>query len=140
MDNCIFCQIVAGIIPSFTIYEDETVYAFADINPLQEGHTLVIPKAHYENIWEIPAKQLEAIASASQKVAAALQMALNPDGLCVMQLNGRGVNQIVMHYHMHLIPKNAESPEFTLTSWDLVPGDMAQIKAVSEKVVLCLKA
>ena len=139
MDECIFCQIVAGNIPSFKIYQDETVYAFADINPLQEGHTLLIPKAHYENIWEIPPEQLKAIAAASQKVSVALQTALKPDGLCVMQLNGRGVHQIVMHYHMHLIPKNAESPEFKLTSWDLVPGDMDQIKAVSEKVASCLK-
>ena len=139
MDDCIFCQIVAGKIPSFKIYEDEEVYAFADINPLQDGHTLVIPKAHYENIWEIPAGQLKAIAAASKKVSEALQTALNPDGLCVMQLNGRGVNQIVMHYHMHLIPKQAETPAFQLTAWDLVPGDMDQIQTISEKVVSCLK-
>lgn len=139
MDDCIFCQIVAGKIPSFKIYEDETVYAFADINPLQDGHTLVIPKTHYENIWEMPAIQLEAIAAVSKKVAAALQSTLNPDGLCVMQLNGRGVNQIVMHYHMHLIPKKAGSPPLELSTWELVPGDMDQIKAISEKVVSCLK-
>ena len=134
MDDCIFCQIVAGKIPSFKIYEDESVYAFADINPLQAGHTLVIPKAHYENIWEVPSKVLQAIATASKKVATALQAALNPDGVCVMQLNGRGVNQIVMHYHMHLIPKETGPQKFDLTAWDLVPGDMAQIKATSEKV------
>jgi len=134
MDDCIFCQIVAGKIPSFKIYEDETVYAFADINPLQDGHTLVIPKVHFANIWELPTEVLGAIAAASQKVATALQSVLNPDGICVMQLNGRGVNQIVMHYHMHLIPKKQGSRKFELTAWDPVPGDMDQIQAVSEKV------
>lgn len=139
MDDCIFCQIGAGKIPSFKIYEDEEVYAFADINPLQDGHTLVIPKTHYENIWEIPAEQLQAIAVASKKVAVALQTTLNPDGLCLMQLNGRGVNQIVMHYHMHLIPKKTGSPPFEMSAWELVPGDMDRIKGISEKVVACLK-
>lgn len=138
MTDCIFCQIVAGKIPSFKIYEDESVFAFADINPLQDGHTLIIPKEHYENIWEMPAIQLEAIAVASKKVAGALQLALNPDGICVMQLNGRGVNQIVMHYHMHLIPKKAGSPPFELSAWELVPGDMDQIKTISLNVVSCL--
>ncbi len=140
MDDCIFCQIVAGTIPSFKIYEDETVYAFADINPLQEGHTLIIPKEHYENIWEMPAAQLKAIAVASKKVAGALQAALTPEGICVMQLNGRGVNQIVMHYHMHLIPKKVGSPPFERSAWELVPGDMDHIKAVSSQITASIKA
>jgi len=68
MDDCIFCKIVKGDIPSIKIYEDEHVFAFMDINPVSEGHALVIPKIHAENLWEIPVAELYAVHTASKKL------------------------------------------------------------------------
>ena len=138
MDDCIFCKIVQGDIPSFKVYEDDKVFAFADINPILEGHTLIIPKAHAENIWDISDDDLAAIHRASKKIAAGIRKALDPAGIACLQLNGRAVNQVVMHYHFHLIPRKADDPELTMTAWELIPGDMEHIKAVSEKIAAAI--
>ncbi len=134
MDDCIFCKIVKGEIPSIKVYEDETVLAFADINPLSEGHTLIIPKGHFENIHEMPEADLTAIHRASKKVAAAMKDSLTPAGIAFLQLNGRGVNQLVMHYHLHLIPRAEKGGELKITAWDLKPGDMDVIKGTAKKI------
>ncbi|MEE4356643.1 MAG: HIT family protein [Desulfococcaceae bacterium] len=138
MDDCIFCKIVKGEIPSFKVYEDEQVYAFADINPINKGHTLIIPKNHAENIWEMSEEDMQAVHRAAKKVAHAIQEALQPQGIACAQLNGKAVNQVVMHYHYHLIPKSADEPEMTMTHWELKPGDMDQIKEISEKIAAAL--
>jgi histidine triad (HIT) family protein len=138
MEGCIFCKIVRGEIPCIKIYEDERVLAFADINPLATGHTLLIPKGHAENIWEISEQDISAIHVASTKVAAAIRESLDPVGVAAMQLNGRGVNQVVMHYHLHLIPRLAEDPELKMTAWEMVPGDMEAIKATAAKISAAL--
>ena len=134
MDDCIFCKIVKGEIPCFTIYENEYVLAFADINPILTGHTLIIPKRHAENIWEIEEADLEAIHRASRLIAGAMKSALQPDGIALLQLNGRAVNQVVMHYHLHLIPRNADDPALAMTQWELVPGDMKVIEETARKI------
>jgi histidine triad (HIT) family protein len=134
MEDCIFCKIVKGEIPCFTIYEDEKVLAFADINPISTGHTLIIPKSHAENIWEIEVDDLADIHLASRRLAGAMKTALQPDGIAVLQLNGRAVNQLVMHYHLHLIPRRADDPALTMTQWELVPGDMQVIEETARKI------
>ncbi len=138
MEDCIFCKIVAGEIPSTRIYEDDRVFAFADINPISDGHTLIIPKAHAENIFEMSADDMAAVARAAKKLACAIQTALNPDGIACLQLNGRGVNQLVMHYHYHLIPRAEGGPELTMTQWELKPGDMAAISATADRIIAAL--
>jgi histidine triad (HIT) family protein len=139
MEDCIFCKIVKGEIPSVKVYEDERVYAFEDINPIATGHTLIIPKAHAENIWEISNEDIAAIHTASRKLAGAIRSALNPVGIAVLQLNGRGVNQVVMHYHLHLIPRLEGAPELTMTEWELKPGDMDAISATGEKISAAIR-
>ena len=134
MGDCIFCKIIAGEIPSFKIYEDDKVFAFADINPINNGHTLIIPKSHAENLWAISADDLTAIHQASLNIARAMKKALNPEGIAVLQLNGRAVNQVVMHYHLHLIPRCAGDPELKMTEWELVPGDMKVIEETAAKI------
>ncbi len=134
MDDCIFCKIVKGEIPSIKIYEDERVFAFEDKNPISDGHTLIITKVHAENIWEITKDDLLAIHMASKKIATAIKKAIDPVGIACLQLNGRGVNQVVMHYHFHLIPRAADGPELTMTDWKLKPGDMGKIKQLGEKI------
>jgi len=139
MEDCIFCKIVKGDIPCFKVYEDDRVLAFEDVNPISEGHTLIIPKAHAENIWEISGEDLTAIHLASKKVADAIKEVLVPAGVAVLQLNGRGVNQVVMHYHLHLIPRVSGGPELTMTAWELIPGDMDAIKLTGDRIAAAIK-
>jgi histidine triad (HIT) family protein len=138
MTECIFCKIVRGEIPCFKVYEDERVLAFEDIHPISEGHTLVIPKNHAENLWEIQEEDLSAIHLASKKVAHALKIALNASGVAALQLNGKGANQVVMHYHLHLIPRISGEPELPVTQWELRPGSMEQIRKTAERIAAAL--
>ncbi|MCX6802223.1 MAG: HIT family protein [Candidatus Diapherotrites archaeon] len=105
MKDCIFCRIAEGKIPSAKIYEGKKVLAFLDIAPVNKGHALVIPKKHYSNISDIPETELKAVAAAAKKVAAALQKSLKPEGINILQSNGRAAGQVVMHFHLHVIPR-----------------------------------
>jgi len=138
MEDCIFCKIIKGEIPSFKVYENDQVFAFEDINPVSLGHTLIMPKKHTENIWEIPPEDLSAIHLASQKVARAIKKAIDATGIACLQLNGREVNQVVMHYHLHLIPRSGNDPELPMTVWELKQGDMDEIKKAAEKISAAL--
>jgi len=134
MEGCIFCKIVKGEIPSFKVYEDEKVFAFEDIHPISEGHTLVIPKRHAQDLWEISEEDLAAIHIASKKIIRAIRDVLNPVGVACLQLNGPGANQVVMHYHLHLIPRAIGAPQLPVTVWELKAGDMGRIKQTAEKI------
>ncbi|MBW1819841.1 MAG: HIT family protein [Deltaproteobacteria bacterium] len=138
MEDCIFCKIIKGDIPSFKVYEDDRVFAFEDINPISRGHTLVIPKAHAQDLWEIPEEDLAAVHKASKKIIAAIKKALNPSGVACLQLNGRGANQVVMHYHLHLIPRSGDEPELPVSSWELSQGDMEAIKETAAKIAAAI--
>jgi histidine triad (HIT) family protein len=139
MEDCIFCKIVKGEIPCFKIYEDDKVLAFEDINPVSEGHTLIIPKRHAENLWDIPADDLTAVNMAAKKIIQGIKDALNPTGVAALQLNGRGANQVVMHYHLHLIPRISGSPSLSITEWEMKPGDMEAIKLTAEKIARAIE-
>lgn len=139
MEDCIFCKIVKGDIPCFKVYEDEKVLAFEDINPISAGHTLIIPKKHAENLWEIPDEELTAVHLASKRIINALKVALNPTGVACVQLNGQGANQVVMHYHLHLVPRIKGGPELPVSAWEIKPGDMASIKKTAEKIAAAVK-
>lgn len=101
--DCIFCKIVKNEIPSYTIYENEHVKCFLDINPLGDGHTVIIPKHHYKDLKDIPEEELYEIVKASKYVYNLLDSKLNPLGIRIVQNNG--CYQEIKHYHMHLIPK-----------------------------------
>ena len=134
MEDCIFCKIIKGEIPSFKVYEDENVFAFEDINPIAEGHTLVIPKKHSRDLWEIGGDSLASVQLASKKIIDAINKALKPTGVAVMQLNGKSVGQSVLHYHLHLIPRLEESPPLPISRWEMTPGNMDKIKETAEKI------
>ncbi|MBN1850467.1 MAG: HIT family protein [Deltaproteobacteria bacterium] len=134
MEDCIFCKIVKGEIPCFKVYEDERVLAFEDINPISKGHTLLIPKAHAANLQEISDDDLAAVHLASKKVIRAIQEVLHPTGVAALQLNGKGANQVVMHYHLHLVPRLPGGPPLPVSAWELQPGDMETIKRTAEKI------
>lgn len=101
--NCIFCKINNKEIPSYTVYEDEIVRVIMDINPGTNGHMLIIPKEHYNNLTDIPVDVLSHIQSIAKNMYTLLKEKLNIDGLTLCQNNDYG--QEVKHYHLHLIPR-----------------------------------
>src|SRR5579862_4011942 len=103
--DCIFCKIVAGQVPSFKLCEDAETLAFMDINPVHDGHALVIPKAHYPTVFDITPEAMAATARTTARVAKAVDAALKPDGLNLVQSNGKGAAQSVGHLHMHVLPR-----------------------------------
>ena len=100
--DCIFCKIVNGDIPSMKIYEDDIVMAYLDISPDSDGHTLVIPKKHYQDIFDIPNDILNHIFDTAKKLMKDLEKKLNCDGFSLMQNNG--LIQEVKHFHLHIKP------------------------------------
>ncbi len=105
--NCIFCAIAAKRAPADIIYESEEALAFLDINPVTQGHTLVIPKKHSRNVFDIDDESGKAVIHASRVVARALRAAFNADGLTILQSSERAGGQMVFHYHAHLAPRFA---------------------------------
>lgn len=103
--NCIFCAIAAKRAPASIVYENENAIAFLDIHPVVEGHTLVIPKNHCRNVFDIDDESGKAVMHASRVVARALRSAFNADGLTILQSNERAGGQAVFHYHAHLAPR-----------------------------------
>ncbi|WP_435196579.1 HIT family protein [Natronomonas sp. EA1] len=104
-DDCIFCQIIAGEIPSRTVYEDDDVFAFLDVNPMSRGHTLVIPKDHAQRIEELPEDQRAAVFTTLGKLAPAVEAAVDADGVNIGMNDGEAAGQEVMHTHGHIIPR-----------------------------------
>jgi histidine triad (HIT) family protein len=139
MEDCIFCKIVNGEIPCFKVYEDEKVLAFEDINPISEGHTLIIPKKHAVNLWDIAGEDLTAVHLAAQKIIKGIKETLNPTGVAALQLNGKGASQVVMHYHLHLIPRLSANPPLPVTEWEMKPGNMEAIKLTAGKIAAAIR-
>lgn len=108
----IFCKIIKGEMPSYTIYEDEIVKVFLDVTPNHNGHTLIVPKEHYENLFDIDEEVLNHILKVSKKIASLLKERLNYDGITLNQNNMYG--QEVKHYHLHLIPKYKEEEKLSV--------------------------
>lgn len=102
--HCIFCKIVRGNIPAIKVHEDDDTLTFMDIQPASPGHALVIPKAHAANLFEIAEADLSNVTRTVQRVARAVQKALVPDGVRIVQTNGAAAGQSVFHYHVHIIP------------------------------------
>lgn len=103
--ECLFCKIVAGEIPSRKVYEDDDIYVFLDIFPANVGHSLVIPKAHHTDIFDIPADLYSKVAAKAKSVAELLQSKLNAEGVTILQANKEAGWQTVFHLHMHVIPR-----------------------------------
>ncbi len=105
MDNCIFCKIAKKQIPSNIIYEDQKFLAFLDISPANKGHTLIIPKEHYETFTDIPKELLKELAVAAQKVADAICKTTSAQGFNVFMNNKPSAGQVVPHAHFHIVPR-----------------------------------
>jgi histidine triad (HIT) family protein len=107
MPDCVFCDIVDGTIPSYTVYEDDAVVAFLDANPLARGHTLVVPKAHHERVNDLSAALAADLFAAVPDVTEAVERAVDAEATTVAINNGTAAGQEVPHVHVHVVPRSA---------------------------------
>jgi histidine triad (HIT) family protein len=133
MSECIFCKIIKGEIPCAKILEDERVLCFVDINPINPGHALVIPKTHYHTLFDMDPADLHACILAAQKVGKAVYRGVSAEGLNLVQNNYRAAGQLIDHAHFHLIPRH-ERDGF-LTSWPGRPYPPGGLETHLKKIV-----
>jgi histidine triad (HIT) family protein len=103
--DCVFCRIARNEEPASCIYEDEGVIAFLDARPVSEGHTLVVPRRHYENIYAVPDEEVANLFKIVKKVALAISKSEKAEGMSIIQNNGSIAHQVVFHFHVHVIPR-----------------------------------
>ena len=131
-DDCIFCKMVAGQIPVTKIYEDQVVLSFLDIGPVSDGHTLVIPKQHFEKLDECPSEILGQICSRLGIIARAVVSGMNSDGYNVLCNNGKAAGQVVDHLHWHIIPRKAGDGVFD--RWPSYKYGKDRIEAIAANI------
>jgi histidine triad (HIT) family protein len=131
-ESCIFCKIVANQAPASIIYEEETILVFLDIRPLNMGHTLVIPKDHYVDIFDIPENVLSKMYKVVKLVSSAVKKATNADGISIIQQNGKAAGQDIFHIHVHIVPRfeGQKLPPFT----ELKEVERAKLDALTKKI------
>lgn len=130
--GCIFCKIVNGEAPSFKLYEDRLSFAIMDINPFDHGHALVLSKGHYANLHEASEESIAAVACTAKRIAAAVADAVKPDGINIVQANGPGAAQSVLHYHVHVLPRRLG--DNAKLNWSLAPGDQDAIAKLAADI------
>ncbi|WP_405103302.1 HIT family protein [Oceanobacillus sp. FSL H7-0719] len=140
-EDCIFCKIIDGDIPSAKVYEDEHVYAFLDISQVTKGHTLIIPKTHTKNIYETPPEVAKELFARVPAIANAIKEAYKPLGMNVLNNNEAAAEQSVFHLHLHLIPRYGEgdgySPNWTTHNDDYGNDDLQNIASeINQKIQL----
>jgi histidine triad (HIT) family protein len=118
--DCIFCRIADGELPAYDLYEDESVLAFLDANPVAPGHALVIPTTHHERLTDMDRETTAEVFDAARRVAAAMEDALDPDGFNLFQTNGEAAGQEVFHTHVHVVPCEDDDD----LSFGFRPGDL----------------
>jgi histidine triad (HIT) family protein len=131
-DDCIFCKMVAGQVPVTKIYEDENVLAFLDIGPISDGHTLVIPKQHFEKLHDCPPQLLGQVSSHLGGIARAVAVAMNSDGYNVLCNNGRAAGQLVEHLHFHIIPR--DSGDGVFDRWPAYKYQEGKIESIATRI------
>ena len=131
-DDCLFCRMVAGQIPVTKIYEDEVVLAFLDIGPISNGHTLVIPKQHFDQLHNCPAELLSQVSCRLSNIARAVSTAMNSDGYNVLCNNGRAAGQVIEHLHFHIIPRKTADGVFS--RWPSYQYKTGQIGSIAARI------
>ncbi len=135
--DCLFCKIIRGEIPSAKVYEDEHSFAFLDINPVNPGHALLVPRKHFADLHETSDETLKELAPTIKKLATAVKKAVSADGVNIGMNNGSAAGQLIFHAHFHVIPRFAEDGH---KHWrgkrQYKDGEMAQ---VAEKIKTCLR-
>lgn len=134
-ENCIFCKIAAGDIPSKTIYEDEQFRVIMDISPATKGHALILPKEHYANLYEIPEEVAADAMKLAKKLAKKMTDALECDGFNVVQNNGEVAGQTVFHFHMHLIPRYKNDGNEDKICWNHLELSDSELEEIHQKLI-----
>jgi histidine triad (HIT) family protein len=130
--DCVFCKIVAGQMPCFKLLEDDNTLAIMDTYPVNDGHCLILAKEHYPTLFDISDEAFAAVSRSVIKVARAVNQALSPVGLNLVQANGPGAQQSVRHFHVHVLPR--KPGDQLKLNWGVKPGDGETIAALAEKI------
>ncbi|MBU0625026.1 HIT family protein [Patescibacteria group bacterium] len=131
MSDCIFCQIIAGEIPSFKIYEDETVLAFLDIQPVSRGHLLVLPKTHSENLAGLAEAEIAPLFSLARRLGQVAQNITGAEGFNLIVNKGSAAGQMVFHTHVHVIPRSAGDG---LRHWPKIEVSTEEMKTIAQDI------
>ena len=131
-EDCIFCKIANGVIPSNTLYEDDDFRVILDLGPATKGHALILPKCHYDNIYALDDTVASKVFVLAKKMAGVMTEALGADGFNVIQNNGEVAGQSVFHFHMHLIPRYEGDQALKL--WKPGEAKEGEMKELVEKV------
>ena len=132
-DNCIFCKIANGEIPSKTIYEDEKFRVILDLAPATKGHALILPKNHHKNLLELPDETAAEVFVLAKKLVTQMKDKLNCDGFNIVQNNEEVAGQTVFHFHMHLIPRYTDDNQ--KISWNPVEPGQEELEAVRQQII-----
>ena len=132
MADCPFCKIISGDLSAATLVETDKVFSFMDINPVNPGHALVIPKRHVETLLELTQEELHGVSFLVRRVAAAVVDATDADGFNVLQNNGRCAGQVVPHVHFHVIPRH-DDDDFTF-GWRQMSYEEGQLEQLTESI------
>ena len=132
MSDCVFCLIVAGEAPSEVVGENDRALAFMDINPVNDGHLLVISKAHANDIWDLSPEDGSAVWQLASEMSAAIRQGLRPDGITLFQANGKAGWQDVFHFHLHLVPRR--HGDELVKPWTPSDGLRGGIPAAAERI------
>lgn len=135
-DNCIFCKIANGAIPSSTVYEDGEFRVILDLGPASKGHALILPKEHYKDVCDLDEKTAAKILPLAAKIGTAMKKSLGCAGFNLVQNNGAAAGQTVFHFHVHVIPRYEDGPK--IVSW--TPGEETsdELSKIAEKIKLAL--
>ncbi len=133
MAECIFCKIVAGEIPALRIYEDELVFAFLDIGPINPGHVLVIPKEHHESSATIPEETAGRMFRVGSRIGTALRRAMDYEAFNLHLADGTAAGQVVMHAHLHVVPRGVEDGFYW--NWRQMRYPEGEAAGIAEKII-----
>lgn len=132
MTDCPFCKIAQGDLNAEVVFQDDNLVAIMDVNPVADGHVLVIPRVHAPNLFSVPAADLTEVVKTVQRVATAVNDAVEPAGISLYQANGPGAGQTVHHFHMHVLPRGMD--DGLPMCWEHKRGDPKRIAAVASEI------
>ena len=135
-DNCIFCKIAAGEIPSTTLYEDEDFRVILDLGPASRGHALILPKQHFADVCALDGDIAAKVLPLGAKIGSAMKKSLGCAGFNLVQNNGEAAGQTVFHFHMHVIPRYEGGPD--MVSWTPGKASPEELAEVADKIKGCL--
>lgn len=131
-DDCVFCKVAIGEIPSATIFEDEDFRVILDLGPASKGHALILPKEHFKDVYELDSTIASKILPLASRVGAAMKEALGCTGVNIVQNNGKSAGQTVFHFHVHIIPRYENGPK--IVSWEPGTTSAEELAKIGEAI------